>query len=303
MRLNRDKADEQATAVLEIQHLYKTYPGFTLKDVTLALKPGTITGLLGRNGAGKTTLIKCALGLIPFDSGSIKFHGTELKYGSAVWRQSVGYVAESHPLYDWMRVQQFLKFISAYYPTWDGVYCRRLLDRFGIDPHKRIRDLSHGTRVKLALITALAYHPTLLVLDEPTSGLDPVIRTEFLEELRAEIMSDPEKRAVLISSHMLEDITTVADEVALIRNGELVIHAPLADVVKGWRVVSFNASPERDVRKLIDRYKIIRGRDGSVSLLCPADGLQSVISELQAAGANNIEIQNPSLQEVFLAFA
>jgi len=79
MWLIRDRVNEQATAVLEIQHLYKTYPGFTLKDVNLVLKPGTITGLLGRNGAGKTTLIKCALGLIPFDSGSIKFHGTELK--------------------------------------------------------------------------------------------------------------------------------------------------------------------------------------------------------------------------------
>jgi ABC-2 type transport system ATP-binding protein len=303
MRLDRDRVNEQATAVLEIQHLYKTYPGFTLKDVNLVLKPGTITGLLGRNGAGKTTLIKCALGLIPFDSGSIKFHGAELKYGSAAWRQSVGYVAESHPLYDWMRVEQFLKFISAYYPTWDGRYCRTLLDRFGIDRHKRIRDLSHGMRVKLALIAALAYHPTLLVLDEPTSGLDPVIRTEFLEELRAEIMSNPERRAVLISSHILEDITAVADEVALIRNGELVIHAPLADVVTGWRILSFSAPPGRDVRQLVNRYKIIRGRDGSVSLLCPTDELQFAVSELEAVGANNIEIRTPSLREIFLAFA
>jgi ABC-type multidrug transport system ATPase subunit len=116
-------------------------------------------------------------------------------------------------------------------------------------------------------------------------------------------MSNPERRAVLISSHILEDITAVADEVALIRNGELVIHAPLADVVTGWRILSFSAPPGRDVRQLVNRYKIIRGRDGSVSLLCPTDELQFAVSELEAVGANNIEIRTPSLREIFLAFA
>lgn len=303
MSLNRNGTGKQATAVLEIEHLCKSYPGFALKDVNLALKPGTITGLLGRNGAGKTTLIKCALGLIPCDRGSIKFHGAELKYGSAAWRQSVGYVAESHPLYDWMRVERFLKFIAVYYPTWDGAYCQQLLDRFSIDPHKRIRDLSHGMRVKLALVSALAYRPTLLVLDEPTSGLDPVIRAEFLNELRDEIVHSPKERAVLISSHVLEDITAVADEIVIIRNGELVIHAPLFDLAKVWRILAFNPPPGLDVPPLVNHYRTIRGRDGLVLLLCRADESDRAAAELAAAGIEPIEVRMPTLQEVFLALA
>ena len=143
--------------VLEIRHLWKSYPGFTLRDVSLTLKRGTVTALLGRNGAGKTTLIKCALGVIPRDRGSIRFQGVEREYGEVAWRRSVGYVAESHPLYDWMRVEQFLRFIAAHYPTWDDAYCQQLLERFRLDPHKQIRELSHGMRVGLALIAALAW--------------------------------------------------------------------------------------------------------------------------------------------------
>lgn len=207
MLKNFNNSEKSHVPILQIKHLSKVYPEFMLNSIDLDFQTNTIIGLLGRNGAGKSTLIKCALGLIPINAGTIYFRQQELRYGSAIWRQAVGYVAESPILYDWMRVGQFFKFISTYYAAWDNEYCKQLIDGFQLDEGKQIRDLSHGMRVKVALIAALSYHPTLLILDEPTSGLDPAARVEFLREVRDIVVNDNSRmRAVIISSHVLEDI-------------------------------------------------------------------------------------------------
>ena len=292
-----------STPILEIRHLEKSYPDFALKHINLVVNAGTIVGLLGRNGAGKSTLIKCMLGLIPSDSGTFMFHGEEVSYGSNVWRQAVGYVAESHPLYDWMSVERFLHFLSSYYSTWDHQYCQQLLRRFDIDAGKRIRDLSHGMRVKVALIAALAYHPILLVLDEPTSGLDPAARAEFLDELRDEIARRSPTPAVLMSSHVLEDITRVADEVVIIREGELVMHARLSELMDAWRMLSFRVPVELEARYLAEGRRMARQRDGSTFLLCSVDQLSAVETRLRAMGVEEFQVREPTLQEIFLTFA
>ncbi len=286
--------------VLEIRHLWKSYPGFTLRDVSLTLKRGTVTALLGRNGAGKTTLIKCALGVIPRDRGSIRFQGVEREYGEVAWRRSVGYVAESHPLYDWMRVEQFLRFIAAHYPTWDDAYCQRLLERFRLDPHKQIRELSHGMRVGLALIAALAYRPILLLLDEPMAGLDPIARADFLQWLREDAIAPEAGRAVLISSHILEDVVAVADEIVIIRHGEVVTHASLGDLEREWRILSVASWTSA---QQWSAFPVIRGRDGSVRLLCRRQESEGLVAELTARGIAVLDVRAPTLHELFLGLA
>jgi ABC-2 type transport system ATP-binding protein len=158
-------------------------------------------------------------------------------------------------------------------------------------------------RVKVALISALAYRPLLLVLDEPISGLDPAARAEFLEELREEISRDPGTRAVIISSHVLEDITAIADEVIFIKDGELVGRISIHDLSKDWQALSLGVPSGVNVQHVADSCQLIGERNGATLLLCPSAGLAASKAKLAAAGVEVMEVRAPTLQELFLALA
>ena len=149
---------------------------------------GSIYGLLGRNGAGKTTTIKMLLGLLPMTSGKAIVLGYSSKREPLKIKAEVGYVPEIRKMYDWMSVDEIVKFTSAFYGTWNQDTAERLLDRLHLDQHKKIKELSKGMVAKVSLILAIAHEPRLLILDDPTSGLDPVVRREFLESI-AELAS------------------------------------------------------------------------------------------------------------------
>jgi len=133
---------------------------------------------MGRNGAGKTSLIKTLLGLIPMSSGSADVLGMSSLKDHVQIRKRVGYVPEAHNLYKWMTIEETVRFVSAFYPTWDGSLCDELLCKFGLDPRKKIAELSRGMVAKTGLTLALSHKPDLLILDEPTGGLDAVIRKD-----------------------------------------------------------------------------------------------------------------------------
>ena len=209
-------------SIVEVSQLVKTYEhGDGVHGLDLHIKRGSAFGFLGPNGAGKSTTIKVLMGLLAPTSGTVSLFGESVQGDLTSMRQRVGYVPEQHFMYPWMSVGEIIWFTRSFYTNWDDAFCERVRAHYGLDPDKKVRELSHGMRTKLALVLALSHSPELLILDEPTTGLDPLIREEFLEgvnKLRAE-----QECTVLFSSHIMSDVETMADTIAIINAGKLLV--------------------------------------------------------------------------------
>ncbi|NLG85013.1 MAG: ABC transporter ATP-binding protein [Firmicutes bacterium] len=262
-----------------------------LTGVDLEVPSGSVFALLGTNGAGKTTLIRIVLGLLPKSGGEIRVLGEEpYRFGPDL-RQRIGYVSEEQGLYPWMTVRGIIGFCRSLYDRWDEEFVQRYLERFGLDRRARVRSLSHGQRVKLALILALAPRPGLLVLDEPMSGLDPLAQYEFLQVVVREISR--EGRTIFFSTHILADVEAVAERVAILHGGRIQACGTLAEVrgaVRKLRVRS-EGGPSPSLGHVLAWEE----RGGIV--LASAAGLSEV-----AATAEILGEEPASLEEAFVYF-
>ena len=198
---------------------------FSLRDVTLAVEPGQIVGFVGANGAGKTTTICAALGLIKLDAGEVYLFGQRCGADAPdetqrCLRARVGLVLDTCPFPSTLKVTEVEALVSPAYPTWSHDTFASLIDRFGLDPKAKVKDLSRGMGMKLQLACALSHNARLLVLDEATAGLDPMAREELLDELLV-FVSDGQ-RSVLLSSHITSDLDRAADRVICIDNLSLI---------------------------------------------------------------------------------
>jgi len=216
-------------AAIQVSGFTKKYGKTTAVDrLDLMIPRGTVFGLLGPNGAGKTTLIRAIMGLIAPDQGTVTvlgFNATERLQGL---KQKIGYVPEIHHIYRWMRIDEVIRFVRPFYPSWDVALCDVLVTTLELPTKKRVRELSKGMLAKLGLLIALSHKPDMLILDEPTSGLDPLIREEFLESiLRAD---DAESRTVLFSSHHVDDVERIADVIGMMIGGSLVLNGPADEI-------------------------------------------------------------------------
>lgn len=206
---------------------------FSLRDVTLAVEPGQIVGFVGANGAGKTTTIRAALGLIKLDAGEVQLLGQRCDANASDetqrhLRSRIGLALDTCPFPSTLKVGQIETLVGSAYPTWSRETFARLIDRFGLDPKAKVKDLSRGMGMKLQLACALSHNANLLVLDEATAGLDPMAREELLDELLA-FVSDGQ-RSVLLSSHITSDLDRAADRVICIDNGSIVFDLPREDI-------------------------------------------------------------------------
>ncbi len=221
--------------LLELRGLTKRYPAFTLEPLDLDLPAGAITGLVGANGAGKSTLMKLLLGLLPADGGTITLFGRSHDLADPALKARIGFVQESPTPYPNLTVKDLGALVGPFYPTWDAKRYRELCERFELPMKRAFYKLSQGTRMKTALALALSHHAELLLLDEPTSGLDPLARREVLD-LLLEVIQD-EHRAVLFSTHITSDLDRVADHVAFLRAGKLVLQGTKDDLLDTWALV------------------------------------------------------------------
>lgn len=206
---------------IEIKGLCKSYGDFSLNNINLTLPGGSILGLIGENGAGKTTTIKCILNLIRRDAGEITVLGHDNIREERLAKQDIGLVLDECFFHDTLRPRDVEKILAPAYKNWDSDLFRSYLDKFGLPEKKLIKEFSRGMKMKLSLSAALAHHPKLLILDEATAGLDPVIRDEILDEFLG-FISD-EDHAILMSSHITSDLEKVADYIAYIHQGEVVL--------------------------------------------------------------------------------
>ncbi|MBA3890395.1 MAG: ABC transporter ATP-binding protein [Gemmatimonadaceae bacterium] len=203
---------------------------FTLGPIDLAIQPGEAVALLGANGAGKSTLINALAGRLHAYDGSTTVFGAEVRTHLVETRERVGVLPEKVVAYSWMSVREYLDLHRVMFQRWDDVLERELLRRLRIDPGAAMQQLSRGTRVKVAFIAAAAPSPLLLLLDEPTSGIDPIVREELLAIIRERSAADP-RQALVVSTHILEDVPGVANRVLVLREGRLAADIQTSEVL------------------------------------------------------------------------
>jgi ABC-2 type transport system ATP-binding protein len=208
------------TVAINISKLTKSF-GLkeALRGVDLEIPTGATVGLLGANGSGKTTLIKCSLGLLRPSSGECHLLGEPAWSLSAGAKARLGYVPQVINLYPWMRVGELIQYTASFYATWNGPFADRLIMEWELPLNDRVRTLSVGQKQRLAILTAVAYQPDLLILDEPAASLDPQARRQFLQLLVE--LSEPQQRTVLFSTHITSDLERVADHVAIMKEGNI----------------------------------------------------------------------------------
>lgn len=220
---------------LEVINLTKSFDSFHLNNISFTLPKGYIMGLIGPNGAGKTTTIKLILNMLKRNSGEVKIMGLDNIANEQKAKSELGVVFDSNYFSDEWHVTQVEKSISVFYPNWNSQKFAKLLRRFQIDPHKKVKELSKGMQMKLMLACAFSYDAKLLILDEPTSGLDPVSRDELLQIL-SEYIEDGE-HSVLFSTHITGDLERAADYITYINYGELFFSGSKDDFVEMFRIV------------------------------------------------------------------
>ncbi len=284
---------------LTLANVAKKYKGFELRVQSLNLPKGSIMGLVGPNGAGKSTMIKAVLNLIRLDSGKITVLGYDHITREIEAKRLLGYVPEECRLYEDATARWLGRFVSRLYQDWDADFYRQLLERFRVPAGKKVKHLSKGNKMKLSLVLALAHRPRLLLLDEPTAGLDPVVRHDLLKEL-LEVIQE-EDRAVLISSHIVGDIEKVADYVAFLQQGEIILCDEKDSILENWRRVYFRA-PGGDLSPLKRQLAYWRQEGSSVQAVTSRYD-EKLVRQLEGAGAENIQVSPLTLEEIMVTLS
>src|SRR5437762_10262493 len=223
-------------SVISVSELTRRFGATTALDsVSVSLPRGAVYGLVGANGAGKTTLIRHILGLLRAQSGSVRVFGLDPVADPVAVLSRIGYLSEENDLPGWMRVDELIRYTSAFYPKWEDAYAEELRRTFALDAAAKIKDLSKGQKARAGLLIALAHRPELLVLDELSSGLDPIVRRDILGAVIRTIAYVG--RTVLFSSHLLDEVEQVADHVTLINQGKVALSAPLSAIKESFRTL------------------------------------------------------------------
>ena len=217
---------------LEVRGLRKTYPAFTLKDVSFDVPQGAVVGFIGRNGAGKSTTLKSILGLVHPDGGDVRFFGQDVRQHEREFKEQIGVVLGGIDFYPKKKVKTITDVTRRVYRNWDETKYRHYLELFGIDESKRVDQLSSGMKVKYLLALALSHNAKLLILDEPTSGLDPVSRDELVELFRA-IVADGQ-RSILFSTHITSDLEKCASHITFIKDGAIFHSSTVAEFMAAY---------------------------------------------------------------------
>lgn len=238
---------------LEVRKLCKGFKSFNLSDVTFNVPKGYITGFIGSNGAGKTTTIKLMLNILGSDSGNVTVFGENVDIMS---NESIGVVMDMPMYSDEWTLLDVEKAVSPFYVKWDKGLFAQYLKKFGLDPSKKVKELSRGMKVKLQIAAALSHDAKLLILDEPTSGLDPVARDEICDLLREFVSSEDGTKSVFYSTHITSDLEKTADFIVFIQNGQIIFSGAKDDLLEKYaRVTGGLGELSREQKEVIIGYR------------------------------------------------
>jgi ABC-2 type transport system ATP-binding protein len=278
-------------AALELHELTVRFKRFTLGPLRLELEPGRVTGLVGPNGSGKTTTLRCVAGNLYPDAGEITVCGRKATHHDGSWKEVIGYVPDSPCFFERMSAGNFLRFMSGFYPDWSHSFAGRLAERLRLDLGARVKHLSTGNRMKVSLVAALAHRPRLALFDEPTAGLDPIVRTEVFEVLWE--MMGSEDMTVLYSTHILDDLHRLADDVVFLHDGRVRLSASKDDLIDRWRRIRFGLDKElSNLAGVVEATRV-----GPELEVISNDG-RSTLAALSNLGATRVRAQSLTLEEI-----
>jgi ABC-2 type transport system ATP-binding protein len=237
--------------IIETHGLCKNYERFAaLHELTISVPEGSVFALLGASGAGKTTAIKILLNMISASSGNARVLGVDSRSLHPAVLAQIGYVSENQALPARLRVEDFFEYLRPCYASWDRALEQDLRDRLRLPPRRRIGELSHGMRLKMALACALPFRPKVLVLDEPLSGLDALARDEIIDGF----LRQAGEMTVLISSHELDEVERFATDVAFLHEGRLLFQGSVAALAEHARPLFADADAPAGRRSLRDIF-------------------------------------------------
>jgi ABC-2 type transport system ATP-binding protein len=220
--------------MIRVENLWKKFGRFdALRGLSFDVPAGSAFALIGANGAGKTTTIKVLMNILEPTRGSASILGVDSRRISPQELAQIGYVSENQDMPSRLTVEEYVAYLRLFYPTWDRALEASIARQLRLPLERKIGDLSHGMRMKMALMCALPFRPQLLILDEPFSGLDPLVRDEFMEGL----LEQAGEMTILISSHELDEIDGVATHVAFLDEGRLLFQESMSDLTGRFREV------------------------------------------------------------------
>jgi ABC-2 type transport system ATP-binding protein len=268
---------------------------WAVRGLDMAVPRGSVYGLLGLNGAGKSTTLRMLLGLLTPHEGSAQVLGLDPSRAAVAVKARVGYVGDRPTFYDWLTVAETIALVARHRRgAWDDAYARHLVAFFSLRLDKRLGALSKGQVAKVALVLAMGFRPEVLILDEPTGGLDPVVRREFLEGLLSEYLEDG--RTILISSHLITEISGLVDHVGILHKGAMLRQSPVEDLQRAVRrvVLTYDGEPPADTVL----PGVLRRKRAGREVRLTVEGLDE--SRLGALGAASVRVEEIGLEDLFV---
>jgi len=274
--------ENRAKAVIEIENLTKNYGKHRgINDVSFQVKEGEIFGFLGPNGAGKSTTIRAMLGLIHYDSGEIKINGLDsIRYHEEILKE-VGYMPSEAWFYAGKTVKDILKLSADIRKTDCAEEAKMLCERLQVDEKRKISELSLGNRKKVSIVCAMQHKPKLFIFDEPTSGLDPLMQNVFFELIKEYVAKGT---TCMLSTHVLSEVRNHCDRVGIMKEGKLIVTDTVDHLLKSKT----------------KRIKMVR--DGETLDYLYQGALNDLYKELQGHNIDDILIEEPSIEEVFMHY-
>jgi len=268
-------------------------------SVSFNVPKGSVFAFIGRNGAGKTTSIRMILGLLEPTRGSSTILGYDSSYLPPEIRARIGYMAEGHPVYSWMRVGQYAGFQKGFYGNWNQDIFATVIDYFSIDPRTKAGSLSHGQRAGLHLAMTLAIEPDVLMLDDPATGLDPAARRSLLEAMI--YFTRSRERTIFFSTHLLDDVERVADYVAVLDYSVLRVCCSADTFRERVRKLAarFPSEPPRKLPAIPGLLRVTRTENELSLIVANLNGRTE--HDLEALGAVALDEQPISLEDALIA--
>jgi ABC-2 type transport system ATP-binding protein len=291
----------QIEPVIETRGLTRYYGDkCALLDMSIRVPRGSVFAFLGRNGSGKSTAIRIMLGLLAPTRGSVRVLGHDSTALPPAVRARIGYMAENHPVFNWMPVEQCAGFQRSFYHKWNQDIFAAVIDHFSIEPRTKAGHLSHGQRAGLCLAMTLAPEPELLVLDDPDTGLDPVARRSLLEAML--YFTRGGERTIFFSSHLLDDVERVADYIAVLDRSVVRACGNVETVRERVRqfVVRFSGPVPQRLPAIRGLLQIARLENELALVIANPNG--QLHKQLGALGAATVDEQPISLEDALIAY-
>ena len=289
--------------IVEVHDLWKRYGRLeALKGLEFALSEGSAFALVGPNGAGKTTTIKILVNLLEPSRGRASILGVDSRAISPRELVGIGYVSENQELPGRLTVGEYLDYLRPFYPRWDRALETSMRRDLQLPPTRKIRDLSHGMRIKMALVCALSFHPRLLILDEPFAGLDPLVR----DELSGGLLEQAGDLTILISSHELGEIEGLATDIGFIHAGRLLFQEPMSRLTERCREVYVTLDSSARVPDPLPAHWLQPRATGNVLMFVETQFSDDTLPELVrtlCGHVRHIDTKPMSLRSIFTTLA